>query len=48
MLTGEDMGQNPNMLRKDIQVRVAYKGGDCVNGRNRQRPPLKVGSKCLT
>jgi len=48
VLTGEDMGQNPNMLRKDIQVRVAYKGGDCVNGRNRQRPPLKVGSKCLT
>jgi hypothetical protein len=48
VLIGEDMGQNPNMLGKDIQVRVAYKGGDYVDGSNRQRPPLKVGSKCPT
>jgi len=48
LLIGEDMGQNPNMLGKDIQVGVAYKGGDCVNGSNCQHPPSKVRSKCPT
>jgi hypothetical protein len=33
-LIGEDMGQNLNKLRKDIQVGVACKGGDCVDGSN--------------
>ncbi len=35
VLIGEDMGHNPNMLGKDIQVGVAYKGGDYVDGSNR-------------
>jgi len=48
VLVGEDMGQNPDMLGKDIQVGVACKGGDCVDGSNRQRPPSKVRSKCPT
>jgi len=48
VLIGEDMGQNPNMLGKDIQVGVAYKGGDCVDESNYQRPPSKVRSKCPT
>ncbi len=48
VLIREDMGQNPNMLGKDIQVRVACKGNDCVDESNRQRPPLKVRSKCPT
>jgi hypothetical protein len=48
VLIGEDMGQNPNMLGKDIQVGVACKGGDCVDESNRQRPPSKVRSKCPT
>jgi hypothetical protein len=47
-LIGEDMGQNPNKLGKDIQVGVACKGGDCVDGSNHQRPPSKVQSKCPT
>jgi len=34
VLIGEDMGQNPNMLGKDIQVGVACKGDDCVDGNN--------------
>jgi hypothetical protein len=34
VLIGEDMGQNLNMLGKDIQVGVACKGGDCVDGSN--------------
>ncbi len=42
VLIGEDMGQNPNMLGKDIQVGVACKGDDYVDGSNCQRPPLKV------
>ncbi len=46
VLVGEDMGQNPKKLRKDIQVGVACKGSDSVDGSNRQRPPLKVRSKC--
>jgi hypothetical protein len=48
MLIGEDMGQNPNILGKDIQVGVAYKGGDCIDGSNHQRPPSKVRSQCPT
>jgi len=48
VLIGEDMGQNPNMLGKDIQVEIACKGGDCVDESNRQRPPSKVRSKCPT
>jgi len=48
VLVGEDMGQNPKKLRKDIQVGVACKGSDSINGSNRQRPPLKVRSKCPT
>jgi hypothetical protein len=48
VLVGEDMGQNPNMLGKDIQVGVACKGGDCVDESNHQRPPSKVQSKCPT
>jgi len=48
VLVGEDMGQNPNMLEKDIQVGVACKGGDCVDESNHQRPPSKVRSKCPT
>jgi hypothetical protein len=48
VLIGEDMGQNPNMLGKDIQVGVACKGGDCVDESNCQRPPSKVRSKCPT
>jgi hypothetical protein len=48
VLVGEDMGQNPNMLGKDIQVGVACKGGDCVDESNRQHPPSKVQSKCPT
>ncbi len=47
-LIGEDMGQNPNKLGKDIQVGVACKGGDCVDGSNHQCPPSKVRSKCPT
>jgi len=39
VLIGEDMGQNPNMLGKDIQVGVAYKGGDCVDG---SKPPTPI------
>ncbi len=35
VLIGEDMGQNLNMLGKDIQVGVACKGGDYVDGSNR-------------
>jgi hypothetical protein len=35
LLIGEDMGQNPNKLRKDIQVGVACIGDDCVDGSNR-------------
>jgi hypothetical protein len=48
VLIGEDMGQNPNKLGKDIQVGVACKGDDCVDGSNSQCPPSKVRSKCLT
>jgi hypothetical protein len=48
VLVGEDMGQNPNMLGKDIQVGVACKGGDYVDGSNRQCPPSKVQFKCPT
>jgi len=48
VLIGEDMGQNPNMLRKDIQVGIACKGGDYVDGSNHQRPPSKIRSKCPT
>jgi hypothetical protein len=48
VLVGEDMGQNPKKLWKDIQVGVACKGVDSVNGSNRQRPPSKVRSKCPT
>jgi hypothetical protein len=48
VLIGEDMGQNPNKLGKDIQVGVACKGGDCVDGSNYQHPPSKVRSKCPT
>jgi len=48
VLVGEDMGQNPKKLGKDIQVGVDCKGGDSVDGNNRQRPPLKVRSKCPT
>jgi hypothetical protein len=48
VLVGEDMGQNPKKLGKDIQVGVACKGGDSIDGSNRQRPPLKVRSKCPT
>jgi hypothetical protein len=48
VLIGEDMGQNPNMLGKDIQVGVACKGGDCVDESNRRHPPSKVRSKCPT
>jgi hypothetical protein len=48
VLIGEDMGQNPNMLGKDIQVGVACKGSDCVDGSNRQCPPSKVRFKCPT
>jgi len=48
VLIGEDMGQNPNKLGKDIQVGVAYKGCDCVDGSNHQHPPSKVQSKCRT
>ncbi len=48
VLVGEDMVQNPRMLRKDIQIGVACKGRDCVDGNNRQRPPSKVRSKCPT
>jgi hypothetical protein len=33
-LIGEDMGQNPNKLGKDIQVGVACKGSDYVDGSN--------------
>jgi len=39
VLIGEDMGQNPNKLRKDIQVGVACIGNDYVDGSNRQCPP---------
>ncbi len=42
VLVGEDMGQNPKKLGKDIQVGVACKGSESVDGSNRQRPPLKV------
>ncbi len=45
---GEDMGHNPKKVGNDIQVGVACKGGDSIDGRNRQRPPLKVRSKCPT
>jgi len=48
VLIGEDMGQNPNMLGKDIQVGVVCKGGDCVDRSNHQRPPSKVRFKCPT
>ncbi len=48
VLVGEDMGYNPKKLGKDIQVGVACKGGESVDGSNRQRPPLKVRSKCPT
>jgi hypothetical protein len=48
VLIGEDMGQNPNMLGKDIQVGVACKGGDYVDESNCQRLPSKVRSKCPT
>ncbi len=48
VLVGKDMGQNPKKLRKDILVGVVCKGGDFVDGSNRQRPPLKVRSKCPT
>jgi hypothetical protein len=48
VLVREDMWQNPKRLGKDIQVGVACKGNDSVNGSNRQRPPLKVRSKCPT
>ncbi|CAM6041988.1 unnamed protein product [Sphagnum compactum] len=48
VLIGEDMGQNPNMLRKDIQVGVACKGGDYVDESNPKRPPSKARSKCPT
>ncbi len=34
VLIGEDMGHNPNMLGKDIQVGVACKGSDYVDGSN--------------
>jgi hypothetical protein len=48
VLVGEDMGQNPKKLGKDIQVGVVCKGNDFIDGSNRQRPPLKVRSKCPT
>jgi hypothetical protein len=48
VLVGEDMGQNPKKLGKDIQVGVACKSDDSIDGSNRQRPPLKVRSKCPT
>jgi hypothetical protein len=48
VLIGEDMGQNPKKLGKDIQVGVACKGGESINGSNHQCPPLKVRSKCPT
>ncbi len=48
VLVRKDTGQNPKKLGKDIQVGVACKGGDSVDGNSRQRPPLKVRSKCLT
>jgi hypothetical protein len=48
VLVGEDMGQNPKKLGKNIQVGVACKGSDFVDGSNCQRPPLKVRSKCPT
>jgi hypothetical protein len=48
VLVGEDMGQNPKKLRNDIQVGVACKGNDSVDGSNCQCPPLKVQSKCPT
>jgi hypothetical protein len=48
VLVGEDMGQNPKKLGKDIQVGVACKGGDSIDGSNRQCPSLKVRSKCPT
>jgi hypothetical protein len=35
VLIRKDMGQNPNMLGKDIQVGVACKGDDCVDESNR-------------
>jgi hypothetical protein len=35
VLVGEDMGQNPKKLGKDIQVGIACKGGDFVDGNNR-------------
>jgi uncharacterized membrane-anchored protein YjiN (DUF445 family) len=48
VLIGEDMGHNPNMLGKDIQVGIACKGSDCVDESDRQHPPSKVRSKCPT
>jgi len=48
VLIGKDMRQNLNMLRKDIQIGIACKGGDCVDGSNYQCPPSKVRSKCPT
>jgi hypothetical protein len=42
VLIGEDMGQNPNKLRKGIQGGVACKGDDYVDGSNCQGPPSKV------
>jgi hypothetical protein len=48
VLTREDMGHNLNKLGKDIQVGIACKGDDYVDGSNRQRPSLKVRSKCPT
>jgi len=48
VLVGEDMGQNPKKLGKNIQVGVACKGSDFVDGSNCQHPPLKVRSKCPT
>jgi hypothetical protein len=48
VLIGEDIGQNPTKLGKDIQVGVTCKGGEFVDGSNRQHPPLKVQSKCPT
>jgi hypothetical protein len=48
VLVGKDMGQNPKKLGKDIQVGVACKGNDSVDGSNCQHPPLKVRSKCPT
>jgi len=42
VLVRKDTRQNPKKLGKDIQVGVACKGGDSVDGNSRQRPPLKV------